>query len=143
MKKKKMLAIIMAMVLLIGCITIPASASEDSVSTQDAEIYCPAGYSKCLMYPHGYGIVYSGSSSWTSTVFKGFGWQCQNCGQLLVTEGSPKVSGIIGRYAMASKDSEYRVQYNAVGIAFFGGIDGSSYVNWKNDPFFGQACVFY
>ena len=60
----------------------------------------------------------------------------------MATEGDPTNSGIIGRYAMASPDNETKVQYNSVAIAFFGGIDGSSYVNWRNDPFFGVACTF-
>jgi len=142
MKMNKMLSVIMAMVILVGCIVIPASASEEEIIPLEAEIYCGAGYPKCDMRAHGVATVYSGSSSFTSKVFNGFGWQCANCGYLMATEGDPTNSGIIGRYAMASPSNGARVQYNDVAVAFFGGIDGSSYGNWKDDPYFGKACTF-
>ena len=68
MKMNKMLSVIMAMVILVGCIVIPASASEEEIIPLEAEIYCGAGYPKCDMRAHGVATVYSGSSSFTSKI---------------------------------------------------------------------------
>ena len=59
MKMKKMLSVIMAMVILVSCIAIPASASEEEIVPLDAENYCSAGYPRCDMRSHGYATVYS------------------------------------------------------------------------------------
>ena len=137
-----MLAIILSVVLMVGCIAVPASASEENISPQDAEIYCPAGYPKCDLRSHGYATVYSGSSASTSRVFNGCGWQCANCGELVATEYDPLATGTIGRYAIASPYDETRVQLNDVAIAFFGGIDGTVSGNWRNHWLFGEAYTF-
>lgn len=133
---KKTLAVLLALVLLIACVSVPVSATETSVDLLDAEIHCPAGYTKHDMRSNGVARVLSGWTDFSPVVFQGFAWKCWHCGELLGTEGSPLQSGIIGRYAFGDA-----VASNVM-VCFYGGVDGSSYVNWRQDSWFGQACTF-
>lgn len=136
---KKTLAVVLALILLIACVSVPVSAAGASVDLQDAEIYCTGGRERHVMVAWGAATVYSGPpSNRGSIAFSGYSWKCSGCGTMLATEGSPLISGVIGRYAFGDSNTTYN---KALSI-YYGGVDGSLYGNWKQDDFFGKAYVF-
>ena len=135
---KKVISFVMAVILVVSCCIFPVSANEAEPLEPiqpHYEVVCPGG-SHHIMVAKGIAQVYSGSLyNPGSLIFSGFAWKCSGCGLMLGTEGSPLISGVIGRYAINN------CSYNDTMAMFYGGITGSFYGNissdsyWKNFAF--------
>lgn len=142
-KSNKIVTLILSIAMVFSLVSITASANEvevvhdhDTIITNNDFVQpryspCPGG-GKHKMTGRGVAWIYSGSyqSPGTLQVY-GFANQCTQCYLVVGSEGNPHNSGVLGKYALRSYNSN--VSNN--GVAIYGGVDGSYYGNMLEDSF--------